>query len=305
MKDAYDDADAASLYFTVNDTKLHTYLLGDPNNPPLVMLHGMQDLSGSLLPVARKLSERYSVWLPDLRGHGRSVRPGTYSMSAFVYDVYALISTQLKQPAALFGHSLGGQICVRVAALFSELVTAAVIVEGLGPSAAAMAARSRKNINLEQEAARLKGVYGHQPRPLPNINAAARKLVANNPRLGDARARAIASIATESRPDGTLAWAFDSLVRAVFIGSEDAPKYWPQVPCPVLLVAGNHAHEYWTRATGLACADGGDFEPGELRSRQQIFPNAELVEFAGSGHMVHFDEPERLANVSFEFLCRI
>lgn len=305
MKDAYDDADAASHYFTVNNTKLHAYRLGDPNNPPLVMLHGMQDLSASLLPVARRLSEQFCVWMPDLSGHGRSTRPGTYSMSSYVYDVYALISEQIAQPVALFGHSLGGQICARVAALFPELVSAAVIVEGLGPSAIAMANRTRSNINLEQEAARLKSVFGHRSRPLPDLESAARKLAANNPRLGDDRAKAIAAIATEAAPDGTLKWAFDPLVRAVFIGTDDAPRYWPHVHCPVLLVAGRQAHEYWTRATGLACADGGDFAPGELRARQQTFPNAELAEFEGSGHMVHFDEPERLAEVSFEFLSRI
>jgi len=304
MKDAYDDADATSLYFTVNNTQLHAYRLGDTGNPPLVMLHGMQDVSASLLPVARKLSEQFCVWMPDLRGHGRSARPGTYSMSAFVYDVYALLAEHIEQPAALFGHSLGGQICARVAALFPELVTAAVIVEGLGPSAIAMATRARSNTDLAQEAARLKSVYKHRSRPLPDLESAARKLAANNPRLGAPRAKAIAAIATEAAPDGTLKWAFDPLVRAVFIGTDDAPRYWPHVRCPALLVAGRQAHEYWTRATGLTCTEGGDFTPGELHTRQQMFANAELVEFAGSGHMVHFDEPGRLAAVSFEFLVR-
>ena len=305
MTDAYDDAGAQSLHFAVNNATLHLYRLGDPAKPPLLMLHGMQDVSRTLLPIARRLGEQYCVWLPDLRGHGRSARPGTYSMSAFVYDVYALISDCIKQPVTLFGHSLGGQICARVAALFPDEIRAAIIVEGLGPSAKAMAVRGRASTDLAQEAVRLKQVYGHRSRPLPDINFAAERLLANNPRLEASRARAIALCATERDADGALMWSFDPLVRSVFIGTDDAPRYWPHVACPVLLVAGRHAAEYWTRATGLAPDDGGEFEAGELETRRQAFQNAELVMLENAGHMVHFDEPDRLAEVSNSFLARL
>src|SRR5688572_6626762 len=41
--------------------------------PVLVLLHGGGPDHHSLLPLARRLADRYAVVLPDIRGYGRSV----------------------------------------------------------------------------------------------------------------------------------------------------------------------------------------------------------------------------------------
>jgi pimeloyl-ACP methyl ester carboxylesterase len=108
-----------------------------------------------------------------------------------------------------------------------------------------------------------------------------------------------------------LEWNFDPRVQTVFVGSDaDASeRYWANVRCPVSIIAGDLAGEYWSRAfSGNKEPTGsdwtGDFAPGELEARVDTFPDAELVHMPGSGHMVHFDEPERLAQATLEFLGR-
>ena len=124
-----------AIRLDANGTELNVYRIGAASNPPLVMLHGMRDVAMSLMPVAQALSRHYQVYLPDLRGHGLSAQSGDYAMPHFLFDLHCLFDQLIDKPAGLFGHSLGGQIASRFAALYPDLVPAAILVEGLGPPA--------------------------------------------------------------------------------------------------------------------------------------------------------------------------
>lgn len=311
-------SEPGSAQVDANGTALHVYTLGDPASRPLVMLHGMRDVALSLLPIAERLSQEYRVLLPDLRGHGRSARPGNYALPQYLFDLHCLFTQLLNnpsgstnaadqadpEPAALFGHSLGGQIVSRFAALFPDLVAAAVIVEGLGPPARAMDAEA----SLQTEGGRLLETLGipARSRPLPSVEFAADRLRANNPRLEMSRALSIARQATELDGEGHLHWSFDPRVRSVFLGGAptEGERYWAAVRCPTLIVSGNLAAEYWRGAIPAGVGWQGEFAQGELETRVALFPDHEHLAFARSGHMVHFDEPDHLADAVGDFLRR-
>ncbi|MGY3539764.1 pimeloyl-ACP methyl ester carboxylesterase [Bradyrhizobium sp. USDA 4515] len=76
---------------------------------------------------------KYRVVAPDLRGHGRSeVMPsGAYTPADYVADIETLISTKYRgQKFVIVGHSMGGQIAARLAAMRPDLVSAVVSVDG-------------------------------------------------------------------------------------------------------------------------------------------------------------------------------
>jgi pimeloyl-ACP methyl ester carboxylesterase len=76
---------------------------------------------------------KYRVVAPDLRGHGRSeVMPsGAYTPASYVADIETLISTKYRgQKFVIVGHSMGGQIAARLAAMRPDLVSAVVSVDG-------------------------------------------------------------------------------------------------------------------------------------------------------------------------------
>ncbi len=52
---------------------------GAPGGPPLVLLHGLGEGRASWAEVAARLGRRFRVYAFDLRGHGDSDWPGTYS----------------------------------------------------------------------------------------------------------------------------------------------------------------------------------------------------------------------------------
>jgi pimeloyl-ACP methyl ester carboxylesterase len=293
------------LQLDTGGVKLHIYTLGDTRRPPLVMLHGMRDVALSLLPVAQRLADDYQVLLPDLRGHGRSDKPGSYAMPDFIFDLHKLLEAVAEQPVALFGHSLGGQIATRFCAMYPDRVAAAVIVEGLGPPQRPFL--SDPDTLLKIEGQRILDTLGQSAstRPLPDVEFAASRLLVNNPRLTPASAQALASQATTRDPQGNLIWAFDQRVSAVFLGSQgDSERYWKSVRCPVLLITGEHAGEYWSTSAPPGSDWNGRFAAGELEARLAMFRDHEHLAFEDSGHMVHFDEPERLAHATHDFLRR-
>ena len=60
---------------------------GPPSAAPVVLLHALGEDSGNWNEVARALSGSWHVYAVDLRGHGRSDWPGTYSLPLLRDDV--------------------------------------------------------------------------------------------------------------------------------------------------------------------------------------------------------------------------
>ncbi|MEM6709850.1 MAG: alpha/beta hydrolase [Pseudomonadota bacterium] len=284
--------------------------VGGAGRPRLVMLHGMRDVARGLLPVAWPLTERFELHLYDLRGHGASARSDVYSLYQYYFDVYTLLAElrRAPEPLYLFGHSLGGQLAARIAGLFPELVDGLVLAEGLGPP------RPNWNQALTSEDEDVKALRAQlldrfsltaSLRPLPDTEFAAARLRANNPRLSAEQALLTATVATRRNESGELHWDFDPRVATVFVGFDEgeSARLWRQVTCPVLTITGDCADEYW-RSLYPGGTYSGHFQPGEYEARISAFRTIEHKRFEHSGHMVHFDEPDRLAAAIQDFLTQ-
>ncbi len=285
------------------NAELNVHTLGDPANPALLMVHGIRDVAASLLAVAEPLAEQHYVVLPDLRGHGDSDNPGGYTFWQFVYDLHCVAHTlQLQRPAVL-GHSLGGQIAAGYAALFSGDVRRLILVEGLGPplrpidadTPAAMPAQGQRMLDL--------AALPSRGRAMPGIEFATQRLLINNPGLAPERARWLASHGTETSEDGGVYWKFDPRVAQIWLGvsQQQNQTSWRAISCPTLVITGGRAHEYWVGQMPIPDWDG-RFETADLHARLACFADARHIEFETAGHMVHFDEPERLAQEIATFL---
>jgi pimeloyl-ACP methyl ester carboxylesterase len=292
-------------WIDANGVRLSALEIGAEDAPPLVMLHGMRDVAASLLPVAEPLATRWRVILPELRGHGASDQPGCYTMEHYLFDMNKVMDALALPDAHWFGHSLGGQILVRLASVFPRRVRSAIVVEGLGPPD--RPGETDPDHWLAGHGPHLLETLGipQRQRPLPSVDFAAARLLANNPRLDPARAGALAAAATRRTESGDLVWAFDPRVRSVFVGHTrrvDTEPYWRNVHCPTLIVSGDLAHEYWRAQIPLEWD--GRFAPGELEARVRLFRDHEHVAIPEAGHMVHFDQPAALIDAVTDFLER-
>jgi pimeloyl-ACP methyl ester carboxylesterase len=103
--------------------------LGDPKDPPLVLLHGRGGESGNWDGVAEQLAADRRVYVLDLRGHGRSSWPGTYAFELMRDDVRAFLIALGVGRTDVIGHSMGGAVALLLAQESPELVRRLVLEE--------------------------------------------------------------------------------------------------------------------------------------------------------------------------------
>ncbi|WP_230206663.1 alpha/beta fold hydrolase [Novosphingobium sp. Gsoil 351] len=125
-----------SRTFISQRLRLHYLDWGNPEKPPLLLVHGGRDHAHNWDWTARALCDEWHIIALDHRGHGDSewVSDGNYSAGDMVYDVAQLIHQLDLAPVTIVAHSMGGQVCLRYAGIYPEMVRKLVAIEGLGPS---------------------------------------------------------------------------------------------------------------------------------------------------------------------------
>jgi pimeloyl-ACP methyl ester carboxylesterase len=109
--------------------RLACRVTGDGSAPPLVALHGLGEDGSDWDETARRLSGRYQVYAPDLRGHGGSDRCPDYSFELMRDDVLGLLDTLGLDAVTLVGHSMGALVAYLLAGDRPERVSRLVLEE--------------------------------------------------------------------------------------------------------------------------------------------------------------------------------
>ena len=269
------------LYFSQR-LRLHYVTWGKEGAPELLLIHGGRDHCRNWDWVAERLSGRYHITAPDLRGHGDSewATGDAYSEIGYVYDIAQLVLQKKMAPVTIIAHSLGGSIALLYSGLFPETVKQVVAIEGLGPSPEMLARfdsqpveqRVRGRIEARRAAA------GRSPRKYPTLDAAVARMKEENTHLNDEQARHLTLHGAVQNEDGTYSWKFDNSVR---LGSgpgglslEDQRHVWSCITAPVLLIRGA---ESWAS------------DP-QKDGRMAHFKNARLANIEHAGHWSHHDQ---------------
>lgn len=104
--------------------------VGPADGATLLFLHGYSDSSLSFSRLIEHLPPHLRLILPDLRGHGGSVKTlQSHRRRDFARDVVALLDhLGVNQPVVLVGHSLGTLIAQRIAAEHPSRVAGLVLI---------------------------------------------------------------------------------------------------------------------------------------------------------------------------------
>ena len=106
---------------------------GPPSAAPVVLLHALGEDSGDWSEVALALSGSWHVYAVDLRGHGRSDWPGTYSLPLLRDDIVRFLDALGLREVTLIGHSLGGAVAYLLAMRYPERVLRMVLEDPAPP----------------------------------------------------------------------------------------------------------------------------------------------------------------------------
>jgi pimeloyl-ACP methyl ester carboxylesterase len=98
---------------------------------PLVYLHGGFSSSREFAPVRNAYAERFHVFTPDRRGHGRTPDvPGPFSYERYAQDAVAFLDEVVGGPAHLVGYSDGAITALLAALARPDLVRRMVLISG-------------------------------------------------------------------------------------------------------------------------------------------------------------------------------
>lgn len=102
---------------------------GDPSGVPLVLLHAWGESRGSFDLLLPALPWSLRVLAMDQRGHGDADKPATgYALSDYAADVAAFMEAVGLESAILLGSSSGGYVAQQVAVTSPDRLTALVVV---------------------------------------------------------------------------------------------------------------------------------------------------------------------------------
>ncbi len=115
----------------VNDLTVRYQVGGE--GPPVLLLHGWGGAIESFAPVLDDLQRSYTVAAFDLPGFGKSSLPPATWGSADYADLALNVMDRLHlERTHLIGHSFGGQVSIRLAAISPERVGKLVLVCSAG-----------------------------------------------------------------------------------------------------------------------------------------------------------------------------
>jgi len=281
-----------SHYYYSQRLKLHYVDWGNPDAPPLLLIHGGRDHCRNWDWVAERLCDDYHIIAPDLRGHGDSqwAVGGGYAMVDYTLDVAQLLDQLELFPITIIGHSLGGAISLQYTGVYPDRVEKVVAIEGLGPPPR-MIREIPADVRMDHWIREMQALARRHPRRYASLDEAVARMHDANPHLTPEQARHLTVHGCYRDEDGTFLWKFDNYVRAnspYMFNMGDARELWGRITCPVLLLRGT---ESWA-------------EDPVLDGRAAAIKDYEFHNIEGAGHWVHHDRLERFLELTREFLAR-
>jgi pimeloyl-ACP methyl ester carboxylesterase len=281
-----------SHFHTVRGLRYHVRTWGDARQPRLFLLHGWMDVSASFQFLVDCLRREWHVIAPDWRGFGLSGwAEAGYWFPDYYADLEALLDLyQPDAPVRVVGHSMGGNVATTYAGLRPERIAKLVTLEGLGmprSDPAGAPERLLKWLNAQHEPPRF--------RSYTSFDEVAQRLKRNNPRLPDDKAQFLARHWARENADGVVEMVSDPRHKAAnpyLFRVEEALACWSRVTAPTLLVSGRDSHIVaWLKDV-----------PEQVAERKKAFRDFREVELEDCGHMMHHDQPRRLAEAIEAFV---
>jgi pimeloyl-ACP methyl ester carboxylesterase len=284
---------STSEFQTIQGLRYHVRTWGEPRAPRIFLLHGWMDVSASFQFLVDALKRDWHIVAPDWRGFGLSGwAEAGYWFPDYYADLDALLDVySADAPATVIGHSMGGNIATTYAGLRPQRIAKLATLEGIGmPRTDPATAPERLVKWLDAQ------VQPPRFRDYASFDEVAERLKRNNPRLSDDKARFLARHWARENGAGRVEMLSDPRHKAAnpyLFRVEEALACWRRVTAPTLLVSGKDSHIIaWLKDV-----------PEEVAERKKAFRDLRDVVLEDCGHMMHHDQPERLAAVVEEFIA--
>jgi pimeloyl-ACP methyl ester carboxylesterase len=271
-------------YLTIHGLRHHYIRWGEPEGDPLVLLHGLMNNGRYWEHVASRFLPDYTVYAPDLRGHGESEHaPGGYLVWAFAMDLRGFVEELDFEAFDLVAHSIGSRVAMSYARDHSHRLKHLVLAD-MGPQMAEAGARGIRKSTGE---ARKTPGFATEAEALEHFAA----MYPGQPK--DFLERQLTASLVLDEASGNLVFRFDPKIneatgRAALV---EIPYLWESlehITCPTLVI---RAEKSKVLSDEIA------------RQMVERLPNAQYEVIADAGHQLALHQPEAFARIIRAFLA--
>jgi pimeloyl-ACP methyl ester carboxylesterase len=248
--------------------------LGNPDDAPLIILHGFFASSRNWRQVAEKLVAKFHVYVLDLRNHGASPHHPVMDYPSMAADLLQFMDTHHLTTASVLGHSVGGKVAMWFALNHSDRMDELIVVD------IAPVSYTHCFNNLIQA---LKALPLHE---ISNRKQAELLLASAIPELSF-RQFLLQNLVLK---DGAYGWRIDLDI------------FYRTAPNIISFPDVEHITPYTGKTLFLAGEDSGYVKADDVKN---LFPEATLNVIANAGHWLHVQQPGVFIEQVEKFYCRL
>ena len=242
--------------------------------PPLVILHGLFGMLDNWKSIGTQLSKDFSVYLVDIRNHGRSPHSPTHTYADIASDLNQWMEDQWLYEATLIGHSMGGKAAIQYAYDYPEHLEKLVVVD-IVP----------KTYSGGHETI----IEALQSIPIDEVTS--RSEVEERLQVAIKERGVILFLMKNltRKKEGGFQWKMNLPVIAESYRSQimASPDYSDPIETETLFVKGGKS-QY--------------IQPEDVQLLDELFTNYKLETCTDAGHWVHADQPQQLISLLKEFI---
>ncbi|MBE0437486.1 MAG: alpha/beta fold hydrolase [Methylomicrobium sp.] len=255
----------------MSNIQLNYETYGEEGAPPMVILHGFLASSRNWRQIAKRLSQRFRVYVPDQRNHGASPHFERMDYPLMAADLATFMDRLNLESATLLGHSMGGKTAMWFALNYPERVSRLLVVD-IAPVA-----------------------YQHNfDRIIEALDRLPLASLSNRKQADDFLSEAIPDIGFRQfllqnliLRDGQYAWRINldyCQQSADYIVGFPSVEGVAGFVGEVLFITGENSTYFRPEAVSA------------------LFPNAAVATIANAGHWLHAEQPERFVKVVEDFV---
>jgi pimeloyl-ACP methyl ester carboxylesterase len=249
--------------------------------------------------VVDALAHDHWVVAPDWRGYGLTESPpaDNYWFPDYLADLDFLIDHYSPDaPVDLVGHSMGGNVAMLYSGSRPQRIRRLVNLEGFGLAVTQPSMAPQRYSKWMEE---LKALHRGEMdlKSYDSVDGVARRLMKTNPRLSQDKADWLARRWARQDADGQWRILGDpahKVTNASLYRVDEVLEIYKCISAPTLAVeaSDDSLSQWWQHRYTLA----------EYHERLKSIPDCRIARVEDAGHMLHHDQPARVAQLIGEFL---
>ena len=254
------------------------YYRKEGEGPVVIILHGLYGSSDNWRSIGKRLAEDHTVYMVDLRNHGRSPFAAEHTYEAMKNDIAEFFEFHRIEKATLLGHSMGGKTAMWFAADYPEKIEKLVIAD-IAPIDYTLVAENSQFYLHRNILSTMQELNFDRIKERSDVD----EFLAEH--IGDERIRhfLLKSVAFDKN---TRKYKWRVNVDALYVHLNDivsgVNRRWfaarmPITVYPVIFIRGLKSNYITDESVPLV---------------KEIYPDANIVDIPGAGHWLHAEKPK-------------